>query len=392
MGYINGLNQYPQYQGQYAQSFGMTPSAQQAPQFAGLPTPQSVGSPEAEPSLMQEIFNPFNAIFLPLTLMDENVKNYIKESSKAKGVEISRAGSKKIFGFAYQPKFNEVNKSLKGTFDSRKAVFMEEVKGVNYKGILNKSVHSLYSKETLYKSLAKEGKTAQEIFDIVHGSKGLGAAEAATKAKEIGSAIEGVTKSTGFFAKMTQKLGTGTIGKALRGVPGSAVLFGLFEIPNVISAAKYGTGETIKQVGRSTLNAAGNIMAFTAGTEAGAAVGSAVGTVICPGVGTLIGGAIGGLVGGIAASHVVGKVTKYIGESIFGKPKAEQEEKQQALLAQQQAAQQATTQQAAPQTFGSYTPSFQGTMPSTANFGVSLGDDDMLSRSMSAYNQYQMIA
>lgn len=309
------------------------------PQFAGgFPTPQTVMDPNAEPSLAESLFNPIGLAFLPLSLSDPNVKNHIKDFSKKYGVELKATRKIPLLQSPIWGKITTVNKELKGSMSSRFSEVGKNIKGIDYKGIGKEAVNSLYNKEAITK----------------------------------------VKSAKGFLSKT---------GKALKGIRGGAIFFGLFEIPALLGASKYGAVETTKQVGRSALNIAGNVVAFSAGNSVGAGIGAAIGTAIFPGIGTVIGGALGGLAGGIIASHFTGKLTKGVGDAILGKSKTEQE----AELAQQQQTQ--TVAQANP--FNSYSNQTQTQtqtqmMPAYSGYnGISLGDENMLNNGLGAYRYYQ---
>lgn len=78
-----------------------------------------------------------------------------------------------------------------------------------------------------------------------------------------------------------------------------------------------------KQLGQTSLKAAGSIVGWTVGEAVGAAagakIGAAVGTAFCPGLGTAI-GAVAGLVGGSIGTWAMGKLTKkLVGEDVGSK-------------------------------------------------------------------------
>lgn len=391
----NSIYSYPNYgQQQYAQNFGMV-NPQPSQQFTGVVTPETLQDPSHEPGLFETIFNPFSLIFLPLTLSDPHVKKYIKEATEKYGTETIKDPAKKLFNkISYMPKFRPIA-NMTQTKPGLSQV-IADVKGIKFGNIWQTSVVDVHNKE-LYKSFIKEGKTAQEIENIAHAGKATTAQKNAIleAIKERGT--KGVSKNAlgnGFRSL----IGEGAVGKFVRRIPVvSTILFGAMEIPEVMAASKYGTAETIKQVGKSALTVGGDVIAFSAGTSAGASIGATVGMALGP-VGALVGGAIGGLVGGLAASHVTRKVIGGAYEMIFGKAKHKEAEKEEFLLAQQQAAQQVQEPQTVqPAAFGSYTqpqqqayaPQFQGGYPPmTAN--ISLGDENMFNNMNSAYNMYQM--
>lgn len=78
-----------------------------------------------------------------------------------------------------------------------------------------------------------------------------------------------------------------------------------------------------KQLGQTSVKAAGSIIGWTVGEAVGAAagakIGAAVGTAVCPGLGTAI-GAVAGLVGGSIGTWAMGKLTKkLVGEDVGSK-------------------------------------------------------------------------
>jgi uncharacterized membrane protein len=390
--YINNsiYNGYPNYgQQQYAQNFGMV-NQQPSQQFSGIATPQTIEDPSREPGLMETIFNPLSLLFLPLTVGDPNVKKYIQSSAAQYGVKISKDPNAKIFGMKYKPVFDKTNLKS-GAFSN----LGQDLKNTDFKGIWKSSIIDPHNKE-LYTSLIKEGKTATEIADIAHGTGKATAEQTKAITETIAERLKankGILKSTNSLGNGIRELiGTSTAGKVLRRIPIlSTALFSIGEVFEISAASKYGTTETVKQVGRSVLSVAGDVTAFSAGTSAGASLGATIGTAVCPGVGTLIGGAIGGLVGGLAASHVARKAINFVYDGIFGKQKHKEAAKQEAIAAQQQSVQ--------PASFGSYTqpqqqaytPQFQGGYaPMTGN--ISLGDENMLGNMKSAYNMYQFAA
>ncbi len=89
------------------------------------------------------------------------------------------------------------------------------------------------------------------------------------------------------------------------------------------SAFSKDTSTGMKQVGQTTVKAAGSLIGWTAGEAigawAGAKLGAVAGTAICPGLGTAI-GAVAGLVGGSIGSWALGKLThKIVGEDVGSK-------------------------------------------------------------------------
>lgn len=121
---------------------------------------------------------------------------------------------------------------------------------------------------------------------------------------------------------------TETITKGFKsqGVKGGAFFAGieyLMDWSKIKSAFSKDTSTGMKQVGQTTVKAAGSLIGWTAGEAigawAGAKFGAAAGTAICPGLGTAI-GAVAGLVGGSIGSWALGKLThKIVGEDVGSK-------------------------------------------------------------------------
>ncbi len=79
----------------------------------------------------------------------------------------------------------------------------------------------------------------------------------------------------------------------------------------------------VKQLGQTSVKAAGSIIGWTVGEAVGAAagakLGASLGTVVCPGLGTAI-GAVAGLIGGSIGTWAMGKLThKIVGEDVGSK-------------------------------------------------------------------------
>ena len=86
-----------------------------------------------------------------------------------------------------------------------------------------------------------------------------------------------------------------------------AVIEGIMEVPDVISAFKIDSKRGAKQLAKSGVKVGASVLGYAAGA---AATGAAVGSVF-PGIGNVVGGIIGfvgGLVGGWLASKAAGKV------------------------------------------------------------------------------------
>lgn len=403
MGYIN--TNYQQY------------GVQTAPQFAGIPTPQTTQIPPQESSLAEEIFNPFGLLFLPMTVMDPNVKKYIKSASETNGVKISADPNKSIFGFKYKPTYTDIK-------DAPKAPSMvEQLKATDYKGIWKQSVVDP-RREVLYKSLAKEIattpdelkalETAQKAAQSAKTPDAVKAAQTQVKAAQeaistrkageiagrlgngheagkISEVIREVKDGKKFMNGIREAMGVGKVAKFFRSVPVlSTALFSIGEVFEIGSATKYGAGETAKQVVRSTANVAANVVSFEAGTALGASIGATLGSVV-PGAGTLIGGIVGGFLGGIVSSHVAGKVTNGIFDAVLGKPKHKIAAEQEAAQAQTEAqtAYSPVAQAVQPSAFGAYS-NQQAFTPAFASGTINLGQDD--ASAMNAYYRASMVA
>lgn len=96
-------------------------------------------------------------------------------------------------------------------------------------------------------------------------------------------------------------------------------------------ALKKDPNSGIKQLGQTSVKAAGSIIGWTVGEAVGAAagakIGAAVGTAFCPGLGTAI-GAVAGLVGGSIGTWAMGKLTKkLVGEDVGSKVEVEKMKK-----------------------------------------------------------------
>lgn len=115
-----------------------------------------------------------------------------------------------------------------------------------------------------------------------------------------------------------------------QGVKGG-LLFGamefLMDFGKIQSAFSKDSSTGAKQLGQTSVKAAGSIIGWTVGEAVGAAagakIGAAIGTVACPGLGTAI-GAVAGLIGGSIGTWAMGKLTKAIvGEDVGSKAEAE---------------------------------------------------------------------
>ena len=97
----------------------------------------------------------------------------------------------------------------------------------------------------------------------------------------------------------------------------------LMDFGKIRSAFSKDSTTGAKQLGQTSVKAAGSIIGWTVGEAVGAAagakIGAAVGTAFCPGLGTAI-GAVAGLVGGSIGTWAMGKLThKIVGEDVGSK-------------------------------------------------------------------------
>lgn len=134
---------------------------------------------------------------------------------------------------------------------------------------------------------------------------------------------EAVTKN------MTEKYATKTLAQhLLHDFKGQAGLGGLlfagmeffFDKDKISAAFTESSSTGWKQVGQTTVKAAGSIVGWAAGsaagTWAGAKLGALAGSAIAPGVGTVI-GAIAGGIGGMIGCNLMGRLThKIVGEDV----------------------------------------------------------------------------
>ena len=148
----------------------------------------------------------------------------------------------------------------------------------------------------------------------------------AERIADSGKISQAVTKN------MTERYASKTLGQHLihdfKGQAGlGGLLFAAMEFVfdwGKLKAAFSKDSETgWKQVGQTSIKAAGSIIGWSAGsavgTWAGAKLGAMAGTAIAPGVGTVI-GAIAGAVGGMIGCNLMGRVThKIIGEDVGSK-------------------------------------------------------------------------
>lgn len=105
----------------------------------------------------------------------------------------------------------------------------------------------------------------------------------------------------------------------------------LMDFGKIKSAFSKDSKTGVKQLGQTSVKAAGSIIGWTVGEAVGAAagakIGAAVGTAFCPGLGTAI-GAVAGLVGGSIGTWAMGKLTKkLVGEDVGSKVEVEKMKK-----------------------------------------------------------------
>ena len=105
----------------------------------------------------------------------------------------------------------------------------------------------------------------------------------------------------------------------------------LMDFGKIRTAFSKDSSTGLKQLGQTSVKAAGSIIGWTVGEAVGAAagakIGAAVGTAFCPGLGTAI-GAVAGLVGGSIGTWAMGKLTKkLVGEDVGSKVEVEKMKK-----------------------------------------------------------------
>lgn len=139
--------------------------------------------------------------------------------------------------------------------------------------------------------------------------------------------------------KLAEKAATG-YGEAIKkgfksqGLKGGAFFAAmefLMDFGKIKSAFSKDSTTGVKQLGQTSVKAAGSIIGWTVGEAVGAAagakIGAAVGTAFCPGLGTAI-GAVAGLVGGSIGTWAMGKLTKkLVGEDVGSKVEVEKMKK-----------------------------------------------------------------
>ena len=119
--------------------------------------------------------------------------------------------------------------------------------------------------------------------------------------------------------------------QGLKGGAFFAAIEFLMGFGKIKSAFSKDSSTGVKQLGQTSVKAAGSIIGWTVGEAVGAAagakIGAAVGTTFCPGLGTAI-GAVAGLVGGSIGTWAMGKLTKkLVGEDVGSKVEVEKMKK-----------------------------------------------------------------
>lgn len=208
-----------------------------------------------------------------------------------------------------------------------------------FKKRLDKTTYDVLKKEmeTALKSGNKEQiAKATEKIRVATGAK-TGAIPQAWRNIR-GNAAPNIAKMTTDKAvkaavdkKLAEKAVTG-YGEAIKkgfksqGVKGGAFFAAmefLMDFGKIKSAFSKDSTTGAKQLGQTSVKAAGSIIGWTVGEAVGAAagakIGAAVGTAFCPGLGTAI-GAVAGLVGGSIGTWAMGKLThKIVGEDVGSK-------------------------------------------------------------------------
>lgn len=202
--------------------------------------------------------------------------------------------------------------------------------------------------KTTYDALKKEMETALKSGNKEQIAKATEKIRVATGAKTgvipqawrsiRGNATPDIAKMTTDSAvksavdkKLAEKAATG-YGEAIKkgfksqGIKGGvffAAMEFLMDFGKIKSAFSKDNKTGAKQLGQTSVKAAGSIVGWTVGEAVGAAagakIGAAVGTAVCPGLGTAI-GAVAGLVGGSIGTWAMGKLTKkLVGEDVGSK-------------------------------------------------------------------------
>ena len=210
--------------------------------------------------------------------------------------------------------------------------------------------------KTTYDALKKEMETALKSGNKEQIAKATEKIRVATGAKTgvipqvwrniRGNAAPDIAKMTTDTAvksavdkKIAEKAVTG-YGEAIKkgfksqGLKGGAFFAAmefLMDFGKIKSAFSKDSTTGAKQLGQTSVKAAGSIIGWTVGEAVGAAagakIGAAVGTAFCPGLGTAI-GAVAGLVGGSIGTWAMGKLTKkLVGEDVGSKVEVEKMKK-----------------------------------------------------------------
>ena len=210
--------------------------------------------------------------------------------------------------------------------------------------------------KTTYDALKKEMETALKSGNKEQIAKATEKIRVATGAKTgvipqvwrniRGNAAPDIAKMTTDTAvksavdkKLAEKAATG-YGEAIKkgfksqGLKGGAFFAAmefLMDFGKIKSAFSKDSTTGAKQLGQTSVKAAGSIIGWTVGEAVGAAagakIGAAVGTAFCPGLGTAI-GAVAGLVGGSIGTWAMGKLTKkLVGEDVGSKVEVEKMKK-----------------------------------------------------------------
>lgn len=122
---------------------------------------------------------------------------------------------------------------------------------------------------------------------------------------------------------LSEKILQGFRSQGIKGGAFFAAMEFLMDFGKIKSAFSKDSTTGAKQLGQTSVKAAGSIIGWTVGEAVGAAagakIGAAVGTAVCPGLGTAI-GAVAGLVGGSIGTWAMGKLTKkLVGEDVGSK-------------------------------------------------------------------------
>ena len=130
---------------------------------------------------------------------------------------------------------------------------------------------------------------------------------------------------------LSEKILQGFRSQGIKGGAFFAAMEFLMDFGKIRTAFSKDSSTGVKQLGQTSVKAAGSIIGWTVGEAVGAAagakIGAAVGTAFCPGLGTAI-GAVAGLVGGSIGTWAMGKLTKkLVGEDVGSKVEVEKMKK-----------------------------------------------------------------